>query len=348
LQASRTIEPELSIWGGFYAGRDYNFLVFGQNNEEENDSKEVIRVVKYSKDWQRLGAVGLYGANTIHPFDAGSLRFAEYNGYLYIHTCHEMYTSNDGLNHQASVMINVRQSDMKITDSACEVGGVAYTSHSFNQYILIDQNQNIVALDHGDAYPRSITIQKLIAKAGKDSFRESKRVPAEQPGWYYIVYEDEATVEDLTGSTGANDTGAAVGGFAEISGGYVTAYNYDGVASNLGTAQRNVYLAFTDKNLSRTNTVKLSSGGDTTVPVLAPTGLDGGYIMWNGRAGSSWYSASIDKTLHYARYDANGNVTKVVDAEGNTTTYTYDSAVSLNSDTEPLDNKTTYTYDAKG
>ena len=86
LRSSRTVPMELSIWGGFYAGRDYNFLIFGQDNVEENDSKEVIRIVKYSKDWQRLGQASLRGANTIHPFDAGSLRCDEYGGYLYIRT----------------------------------------------------------------------------------------------------------------------------------------------------------------------------------------------------------------------------------------------------------------------
>lgn len=307
-QASRSIPLELSIWGGFFAGENYNFLVFGQNNEEENDSKEVVRIVKYSKDWQRLGSVSLYGANTIHPFAAGSVRFAEHNGYLYVHTCHEMYASSDGRNHQASVMILIRESDMKITDSAYEVGGVAYTSHSFNQYILIDQDRNILALDHGDAYPRSITLQRLIAKAGQDSFHESKRVPAEQPGWYYTVYEDTVDVRTFPGGTGVNDTGAAVGGFAETSNGYVTAYNYDGTASNLGTDPRDIYLAFTDKSLSKTNTVKVSNDFDTSVPQLVSTGLDSGYILWNGRSSTNWYSASIDSNLYYARYDANGNV----------------------------------------
>ncbi len=69
---SRTIPMELSIWGGFFAGKDYNFFVFGQENPSESNSTEVIRVVKYSKDWQRLGQASLRGANTVTPFDAGS------------------------------------------------------------------------------------------------------------------------------------------------------------------------------------------------------------------------------------------------------------------------------------
>ena len=79
---SRTVPTELSLWGGFYAGSDANYLIFGQNNPQQSNSTEVIRVVKYSKDWQRLAQTSVKGANTIAPFDAGSLRCAEYGGYL--------------------------------------------------------------------------------------------------------------------------------------------------------------------------------------------------------------------------------------------------------------------------
>ena len=40
-----------------------------QSNAAESDSAEVIRVVKYDKDWNRLGAASLKGANTTIPFD---------------------------------------------------------------------------------------------------------------------------------------------------------------------------------------------------------------------------------------------------------------------------------------
>ena len=133
-QSSRTVAPELPIWGGFFAGSAYNFLIFGQQNPGESDSTEVIRVVKYDKDWNRLGAASLRGARTTIPFDAGSLRCDEYGGYLYIRTCHEMYTSSDGLNHQANLTMAVRQSDMSITDSYYDVMNISYgyVSHSFN------------------------------------------------------------------------------------------------------------------------------------------------------------------------------------------------------------------------
>lgn len=313
VQAGRSLPLELPLWGGFFAGADYNFLVFGQNNEAEDNGTEVIRIVKFSKTWQRLGSVSLYGANTYHPFDGGSLRMAEYNGYLYVRTCHEMYANkDDGLHHQASMIVLVRQSNMQIADSACEVGGPGYVSHSFNQYILIDGQQRVVTLDHGDAYPRSIVLQRLIARAGSSTLRQEKKVPAEQPGWYYTIYEEDADVQKFPSApVHYNDTGAGVGGFAETTGGYVTAYNYDGVCSNLGAEQRAVYLAFTDKSLSRSSAVRLTNGIDTSIPVLAPTGLEGGYVLWNRRTGANWYSASFSKTLSYARYDAGGRVGQV-------------------------------------
>lgn len=314
LLSSRAIPAELPLWGGFFSGANYNFLVFGQDNVEENNAKEVYRIVKYSKDWQRLGSDSLFGANTIHPFVGGSLRCAEYGDYLYIRTCHEMYTSKkDGLNHQASVMINVRQSNMKITDSLTEVSSVSrgYVSHSFNQFILIDQEGRIVTLDHGDAGDtRSAVLLRYYAKAGQDSFQEGRKIPLpDQPGWYITQYCERA---DLVAFPMAqehyNDTGASLDGLAEIAGGYVAVYNFDGIASDLGVAARNVYLVFAGKDMSAGKTVQLSAGTDTSVAHLVPIGTGGGFVLWNTRRAKNWYTFTMDRTLYFAAYDAGGNV----------------------------------------
>lgn len=84
---SKTVAMELSLFGGFYSGSDHNYFVFGQANPNDSDEEEVMRIVKYSKDFQRIGAVSVYGANTNIPFEAGSLRMTETAGKLYIHTC---------------------------------------------------------------------------------------------------------------------------------------------------------------------------------------------------------------------------------------------------------------------
>ena len=310
LQSSRTLPMELPVWGGFYAGEDYNFLIFGQKNPSESNSVEVIRVVKYSKDWQRLGQASLRGANTIVPFDAGSLRCDEYGGYLYIRTCHEMYKSNDGINHQSNMTIQIKESDMTVSDAFYDVWVVdwGYISHSFNQFILVDQNRNLVALDHSDSssltmnadYTTSqvntrgaVVVRYNLTKAGTPTFTNQS----------VQKWCDFSTVQTIPGYDGNNTTGASLGGFTETSSGYVSAYNYDGRGS---TGARDVYLGFTSQSGLTSRTSKISSSAGTTTPVLASTGLNGGYILWNGKSGST-----INDTLYYASYTASGSVGQV-------------------------------------
>ena len=291
LQRKISVSLELDIWGGFFAGESYNFLVFGQENKEENNEKEVIRVVKYSKDWRRLGQASLYGANTTVPFDAGSLRAAEYGDMLYLRTSHEMYTSTDGLNHQANLTMAVRESDMTMTDSAYAVAfyGSNYVSHSFNQFILVDQEKRIVSLDHGDAYPRSAELAVFAAEAGSENITKGG--------------SKDVTIQSFPGETGANDTGASLGGLAETADGYVVAYNYDGAGSSRTSADRKVYLAYVDKETLSVQT-KTVSGTGVLPPVLAPTGLNGGYLLWNACDANG---NGTDK-LYYTAYSEGGNV----------------------------------------
>ena len=136
---SAAYSMELPIFGGFFSGKSHNYLVFGQENRKESDSVEVIRIVKYDKNWKRLSAVSIKGANTYIPFDAGSLRMTETGGKLYIHTCHEMYDDdNSGYHHQANMTFVIKQSTMKVVDQYYDVMNIAqagYVSHSFNQFV---------------------------------------------------------------------------------------------------------------------------------------------------------------------------------------------------------------------
>ena len=90
LISSKTVDGELDDVNGVYIGQKYNFIVCSQKNTNEDDTKEVVRIIKYSKDWSRLSSASIYGANTTKFTDAGSLRFLEYGNMLYIHTSHEM------------------------------------------------------------------------------------------------------------------------------------------------------------------------------------------------------------------------------------------------------------------
>ncbi len=79
-QWKQYIADELERFGGFYAGKDHYFLVYGQYNPNEEDTKEVIRVMKYDLNWNRLGSASIFGEQVWKPFAFGSLQMVEYGG----------------------------------------------------------------------------------------------------------------------------------------------------------------------------------------------------------------------------------------------------------------------------
>lgn len=64
VQSVQYLDTELPIFGGFYSSKDFYYMVYGQENQDESDAVEVIRVVQYDKNWNRLASASLYSANT--------------------------------------------------------------------------------------------------------------------------------------------------------------------------------------------------------------------------------------------------------------------------------------------
>lgn len=302
-QSVRTLACELPYFGGFYAGKDAYFLVFGQSNLEQDDSREVIRVVKYDKNWNRLGAASLYGANTYIPFDAGSLRMAEYGDYLYIRTCHEMYAGESGVHHQANLTLEVRISDMKVLDSFYTVWnlGAGYVSHSFNQFLLVDDEANLVALDHGDAYPRCAVLGTYEKAAGNDSFS----------GGYM-----SARVWEFQGETGDNSTGASLGGLEYSGTHYLTAGNSVVQDEDWSShSVRNVFVAATEKKLRSGASTEPhwitgygeNDGISASTPQLVKLDSDAFLLLWAQLAGGS-----PNGKISYVFLDGAGNKTSAI------------------------------------
>ena len=236
-RSGKSIPLELPIFGGVRMDSDYNFVVVGQDNLNEDDSVEVFRIIRYTKDWQKLDHASIYGANTYIPFDAGSLRFDRSGDILYIRTAHEMYDSGDGLHHQANVMLSVRISDMTVTDQLTEVlnRNYGYISHSFNQFVRVD-GDTLLAVDHGDALPRSVVLIKYGRKAGEEQF------------YGRVSYVNALPIANSTGHY--NDTGVSVGGFECSSTDYLIAGSaYDmSERVDLMYAHRNIFVTATDKD----------------------------------------------------------------------------------------------------
>lgn len=196
LKSRKKIKCELPLFGGYYSGEKYNYLVFGQSNPKESKKKEVIRVVKYDKNWKRLGDCKIKGANTYTPFNAGGLSMTETAGKLYIHTCHTMFASDDGYHHQANCTFVVNENSMKLVDSYYDVMNLSegYVSHSFAQQIATDGTY-IYRADLGDAYPRGIalTATKVSKKVGDPSMYGTVISIPGETGYNYTGY----TLNDL-------------------------------------------------------------------------------------------------------------------------------------------------------
>lgn len=283
LLSQKYLPAELPIWGGFYAGADCYFAVYGQNNPEHSDEVETYRVVKYDRQLNRLGAAAYRANNTAIPFDAGSLRMAEAGGMLYIRTCHEMYNG-----HQANVTLAVRESNMTITDEFSIVmnAGVGYVSHSFNQFIAVSGQGRLLALDHGDAYPRSVELFQYGPEAGSERFQGSGLI--------------HTSLLDIPGETGDNYTGVQVGGFA-LSDTHAVTVGISCVQGDSTEGPRNLFVAAAPlSDISQGHTflpLTHFSAEDPTAPgnpqlVAVP---DGFYALWQENPDGSYYGPRVLK-----------------------------------------------------
>ena len=293
ITGSRQINPELPVFGGFYNGSDAYYIVTGQENPDESDDVECYRITKYDKSWNRIGSVGLDNCNTYVPFDAGSLRMTESDGYLLIRTCHTMYQSSDGYHHQANVTIQVDVNKMQITDSFTDIMnvGYGYVSHSFNQFIRTDGNK-IVAVDHGDAYPRSVVLVEYQTDFTTGQFISNM-------GW-----QDHCKATDLlkiAGGIGNNTTYVNVGGFEVTDSAYIVAatsidQENDGDYYNaciLGKSKK-------DGHTFINWLTDIKEGYAATNPYMVKINDNKYFVMWS-------YGNDTTGTIDYTYIDADGN-----------------------------------------
>ena len=302
LLESKTIDKELSLLGGFYAGKDAYYIVSGQNNPDELADVECFRITKYDKNWNRITSAGLYDCNTYVPFDAGSLRMTEASGYLFIRTSHTMYKSDNGYHHQANVTIQLDESTMKITDLFTNVGNSSYgyVSHSFNQFIKTDGN-HIVAVDHGDAYPRSLALIKY-----KTDFTSGQFCSNIGYWWdsnKHAVVNNSCDVTDLltiSGQIGDNTTNATIGGFEISDTSYIVAASSINQEKQEGL--KNIYILTESKEdgtVKSNQITDISGKYNATSPYLVKINNNKFMVMW---------TIKNDNTVYYAYIDGNGNL----------------------------------------
>ena len=213
---------------------------------------------------------------------------------LYVYTCHEMYKSTDGYNHQANLRFTFNQKTGVPTDVLFDVSEEknGYCSHSFNQFIDI-QETDVYTLDHGDAYPRGIFLAKYANNAGE---RLNNPTTVQ-------------TVLPFPGDIGDRTTKTSLGGFAVSDTTCLIPYNQGGNSS-----QRSIYLGTIGKDEVGTGTLKSTTldtpDADSTYGVPMLTRLsDGRYLI-------RWQVFSKDgdlvKKARYAIVDGTGSIVSSV------------------------------------
>lgn len=208
LLSTKTIKYELPKFGGYFKGKDARYIVYGKNNHDEDSTAEVVRVVKYDDDWNRLGQCSITSKNVYEPFVQGPLRMTENDGILYIHTSRYIYwdptREKDEIHHEVNLTYAVDEDSMECVMNEAPGDRV---SHSFSQFILSD-GESVYRLDLGDGNPRAVNLAKSVV------YREPDDVWKWNEKYQTVSGQTETrSLLDIIGSEGNNETGVSLGGF---------------------------------------------------------------------------------------------------------------------------------------
>ena len=286
IQKTVTVPLALPKYGAFYESGNHYYILTGQDNPDNNDAVEVYRVTKYSKDWKVQGSASLYGENTKKAFDFGSARMTMNGNILYVRTCHVMYGG-----HQANVTFSVNTDNMTVVDKKTDISyaSTGYVSHSFNQFIQIDQGK-MTALDQCDAFPsRALVMLKYSADLSEGKF---------VPDFNYVSSEEmerrkcaQTDIMKVGGNVGDNYTGTSAGGFEYSDSCWLVAGNFD---TDGAGSSRNAFIAAVPKNGGDPVVRYFTNYGGTddsaSTPHLVKTGSNSFILLWSSQ-GKVYYTA---------------------------------------------------------
>lgn len=292
--SSFAIARELPIFGALYFGKDFNYIAFGQENLLDDNSREVIKIVIYDKNFVKISEVSINNCKTAIPFDACGAQMYEDERYLVLHTSRSQYLDENANRPQTQLTVIVDKTTWKTVNI---LGKYQYnhTSHALREFVKID-NGKIITANFSDAAPiRGAFLQELDYD-GKVLHTQS--------------------IFNVGGALAANCTGAMIGGLEVSQNGYLvpmstidhslpTGYssiNIDGISQE----NRDIYLLWTDKStwemrhtcLARYTGVNLTG----SVPYIVKIADDNFMVLWQRFTDAS----SQSTTLCYAFMDSYG------------------------------------------
>ena len=198
LQSQKIVDFELPLFGGFYSNGENYYVVEGQTNQDEKPYNEVIRIIKYDTEWNRLGAASIpgvsdgWGGEVRYPFDLGSGSMTEIDGILYYITGHEGFVDESvGQGHQGMYLVAVDETTM---EGSFILGDYW---HSFDQFIR-QRDGDLYLYEYSEG-SRATTLKKL--KIEDDSVEIESGFPVFEYGgsrtsaWAVATYADAKAME---------------------------------------------------------------------------------------------------------------------------------------------------------
>lgn len=246
--SERTLDYELSAFGGYYSGENYNYLVYGQSGSSAGT--EIYRIVKYDKAFNRIASLSVpyEDCYTVTPFDCGNVSIAESGNKLIVYTAR---TRPDG--HQSNIALRINTETMTIDDSY-GMGSISdvHVSHSFRQIVKYD-GDTPVYVDLGDGYPRAVCLQKSGLMT---------------------------TMLNVDGQFGDNVTDTDVSGLEITDTGYLV------VGTQVGNYCNNIYLSYAEKGKTTAKVLGLTTSSTYNYSSVCNAKIikisDGLFaVMWN-------------------------------------------------------------------
>jgi hypothetical protein len=134
----------------------------------------------------------------------------------------KMYKSSDGLNHQAGLAMTFNCKTLEL-ESFIE----NTTSHSFENYIMVDSKKTFIGMELGDGYPRGINLHKFKDKLHKSRLIYTYKTSHATTSQHYTIYKPFPLYTEISSPTkkyykwsNDNSTYTTLGGIIEEEHGY--------------------------------------------------------------------------------------------------------------------------------
>ncbi len=277
------LNMELPIYGGCFSGANVNYVLFGNENYSNDKKKETVRVVVYSKNWQRLGAASLYGCNTQVPFEGCNVDLSECGEATYVRMGHRTYEGVD-----TTLTFGFNSSNFYVFDILCSDPDTKKSVFRDSAATFIDVSDgSVVVADHSLVDPYACMVSKFDSGVGV-SFSEKK------------VFKNTALA--------LGDGTAVLGGVAAASQYYLLAGSaspQDGTSTN-----NNIFIAAVPKNtfegsaeIGYLTGFAYGDGYTANAPYLVKIDGDHFVVIWECTKG---YAET--ETVNYAYIDGAGNL----------------------------------------